>query len=90
MLHIHCPWCGPCAEPEFRWGGELPVLRPGPPEAVSDSAWADYLFTRVNAKGWVRERWLHARGCRQWFVVERNTVTHEIRATHVIDAEVSA
>lgn len=90
MLHIHCPWCGPGAEPEFRWGGELPVLRPGPPEAVSDAAWADYLFTRVNEKGWVRERWLHARGCRQWFVVERNTLTHEIRATHVIDAGVSS
>jgi sarcosine oxidase subunit delta len=36
---------------------------------------------RDNPKGWVRERWVHAFGCRQWFVVVRNTVTHEIRTT---------
>ena len=56
-------------------------MRPGPPERVSDEAWAEYLFTRDNPKGFVRERWLHALGCRQWFVVVRSTVTHEIRAT---------
>jgi sarcosine oxidase subunit delta len=57
------------------------VLRPGPPGAVSDAAWAQYLFVRDNPKGWVRERWVHAFGCRQWLIVVRNTVTHEIRAT---------
>lgn len=81
MLRITCPWCGPRDEPEFRWGGEVPVRRPAPPEAVSDSAWANYLFFRDNPKGWVRERWVHESGCRQWFVVIRNTVTHEIRTT---------
>ena len=81
MLRIHCPWCGPRDEPEFRWGGEVPVVRPGPPAQASDSAWAEYLFLRDNPKGPVRERWLHALGCRQWFVVVRDTMTHEIRAT---------
>ena len=81
MLRIPCPWCGPRDEPEFHWGGEVPLLRPGPPETVSETTWAEYLFMRDNPKGWVRERWVHAFGCRQWFVVVRNTVTHEIRTT---------
>lgn len=81
MLRIHCPWCGPRDEPEFRWGGEVPLARPSPPDGVSAAAWAEYLFFRNNPKGWVRERWLHAPGCRQWFIVTRNTVTHEIRTT---------
>jgi len=85
MLRISCPWCGPRDELEFRWGGEFPLVRPGPPERVSDQAWADYLFYRENPKGWVRERWCHTAGCRQWFVVVRNTVTHEIRWTGRID-----
>lgn len=56
-------------------------MRPGPPEKVSESAWAEYLFMRDNPKGWTRERWVHLLGCRQWFVVMRHTVTHEIRTT---------
>jgi sarcosine oxidase, subunit delta len=81
VLRIRCPWCGERDEPEFRWGGEVPILRPGPPECVAEEAWAEYLFFRDNPKGWVRERWLHALGCRQWFIVVRNTLTHEICAT---------
>ena len=81
MLRIHCPWCGPRDEPEFRWGGEVPAVRPAARGPVSDAAWAEYLFLRDNPKGLVRERWLHALGCRQWFLVVRDTVTHEIRAT---------
>jgi len=85
VLRFICPWCGPRDELEFRWGGEIPIRRPGPPQAVSEDSWAEYLFMRDNAKGWVRERWLHALGCRQWLVVVRNTVTHEIRATASMD-----
>lgn len=81
MLRIDCPWCGPRDELEFRWGGEAPVARPGPPEETSDAAWAEYLFMRDNRKGPVRERWLHDAGCRQWFLVVRDTRTHKILAT---------
>lgn len=59
-------------------------MRPGPPRQVSEAQWAEYLFMRGNPKGWVRERWVHALGCRQWFIAVRNTVTHEIRSTHRI------
>jgi sarcosine oxidase subunit delta len=84
MLQFECPYCGPRDEPEFRWGGEVPLVRPGPPQLVSEWDWAAYLFFRDNPKGLVRERWLHALGCRQWFVVVRNTVTHEICSTSQI------
>ena len=29
-----------------------------------------------------RERWVHSLGCRRWFNVARDTVTHEIRAVY--------
>jgi sarcosine oxidase, subunit delta len=58
--------------------------RPGPPERVSDETWAAYLFYRDNPKGLVREHWWHASGCRQWFIVVRDTLTQEIQATYPI------
>ncbi len=75
MLLIPCPWCGPRAEPEFRFGGE-PASRPA--AAVGDEIWADYLYYRSNEKGPHRELWCHAGGCGQWFVVRRDTVNHAI------------
>jgi sarcosine oxidase subunit delta len=83
MLLISCPWCGPRDEIEFRCGGESHIRRPDP--SVSDAAWADYLFTRSNPKGVNLERWVHAFGCRRWFNLARDTVTHEIRAVYRMD-----
>lgn len=82
MLLISCPHCGPRDEIEFRCGGETHVVRPGPAEAVSEDAWADYLFMRQNPRGPHAERWLHAAGCRTWFNLLRDTVTHEIKAVY--------
>ncbi|MFN6935019.1 MAG: sarcosine oxidase subunit delta [Tsuneonella sp.] len=84
MLLIHCPWCGPRDEIEFRCGGESHIHRPGPSEAVSDAEWGDYLYTRKNPKGLHYERWVHASGCRRWFNVARNTVTHKIQAIYAM------
>lgn len=78
MLLIHCPWCGPRDEIEFRCGGQTHIVRPGPPESVSDVDWANYLFFRDNPKGPHRERWVHSAGCKQWFNVMRDTATHQI------------
>ena len=36
----------------------------------------------MNPKGWHRERWNHAQGCRRWFNAVRHTVSHEIAATY--------
>jgi heterotetrameric sarcosine oxidase delta subunit len=78
MLLIECPWCGPRDEIEFRCGGEAHIARPTDPAALDDAQWADFLFMRTNPKGWHRERWYHAAGCRRWFNGIRSTITHEI------------
>lgn len=87
MLLISCPNCGPRAETEFKCGGEGHIERPGPHDQVTDIAWADYLFNRANPKGVHRERWFHAAGCRRWFNIARDTVTHEICAVYAMTGD---
>lgn len=75
MLRIPCPYCGARDEPEFRFAGE-PAVRPG--ADASDEVWAGYLYMRSNEKGAHREVWSHAGGCGQFFLLERDTVSHAI------------
>ena len=82
MLLIDCPYCGPRDEHEFSCGGEAHIARPLEPDSLSDEQWADYLFMRTNPKGVHLERWCHVHGCRRWFNVRRDTVTHEITAVY--------
>lgn len=82
MLLIECPWCGAREEPEFHYGGQAHVARPEDPAALSDDAWAAYVFLRDNPKGVFAERWSHAAGCRRWFNVLRDTVSHRILAVY--------
>ena len=37
---------------------------------------------RTNPKGAHHERWCHAHGCRRWFNVRRDTVSHAITAVY--------
>jgi sarcosine oxidase subunit delta len=37
---------------------------------------------RINPKGVSLERWRHTYGCRQWFNVARDTVSHRILAVY--------
>jgi len=85
MLQINCPWCGVRDEEEFCCGGQSHIIRPLTPEDVTDEEWATYLFTRDNPKGVHLERWRHTHGCRQWFNVARDTVTHEILGVYKMD-----
>ena len=78
MLLIPCPWCGPRDEIEFSYGGQADVAYPRDPAALTDEEWARYLFVRANPPGRLRERWVHTHGCRQWFELTRDTVTHEV------------
>ena len=78
MLHIPCPFCGPRDEAEFSCGGEAHILRPLAQNKISDTAFAEYLFLRDNSKGVFLERWHHTFGCRRWFNVVRDTVSHNI------------
>ncbi len=82
MLLIACPYCGPREQSEFTYGGESHIERPANPDKLSDEEWADYLFMRTNPKGLHHERWCHAQGCRRWFNVTRDTVSHEITAVY--------
>jgi len=82
MLLISCPWCGPRDETEFHYGGQAHVAYPAGPDAVDDDAWAAYLFTRDNPKGPFAERWSHSLGCRRWFNVLRDTLTHDVLAVY--------
>ncbi len=78
MLIIPCPYCGPRDEIEFVCGGEAHIARPPAEHKITDSEFADYLFFRDNPKGVFLERWRHSAGCRRWFNVARDTVTHKI------------
>ena len=82
MLLVPCPWCGPRDEIEFHYGGQAGISYPEDPEALSEAEWADYLFMRKNPKGVHYERWNHASGCRRWFNIARDTVSHRIYAVY--------
>jgi len=84
MLVLDCPYCGPRDEAEFSCGGEAHIARPLAAHNISDRAFADYLFLRDNPKGLFLERWRHAGGCRRWFNVARDTVSHQIIETYAM------
>jgi sarcosine oxidase subunit delta len=76
MLLIPCPWCGPRAQIEFAYGGDASVRQPA--HDAGASAWADYVYVRDNPVGPHEELWHHSAGCRQWFRVRRDTLSHHI------------
>jgi heterotetrameric sarcosine oxidase delta subunit len=78
VILIPCPWCGERDETEFSYGGQAGVPYPADPAALSNEEWARFLFFRDNPRGASHERWVHTHGCRRWFELTRNTVTHEI------------
>ena len=82
MIMIDCPWCGPRSEEEYTCGGQSHIVRPEKPAELSDREWADYLYQRINPKGVHYERWRHTYGCRQWFNVARDTVSHKVLAVY--------
>ena len=74
---LPCPWCGLRDAVEFGYVGEL-VARPAP-GTDDPKTWSDYLYVRENRPGWTTERWYHRAGCRRYVVLERHTVTNEVR-----------
>lgn len=77
MLRIPCPFCGLRDETEFTYGGDASARRP-PMGNDDEQAWLDYVFYRDNPRGEHQEYWHHALGCRQWLVLRRDTLTHDI------------
>lgn len=84
MLLIPCPYCGERPELEFSYGGEAHVARPKDPAAVSDEAWADFLYQRTNPRGVHAERWRHTHGCARFFNALRDTTSDMFLATYRI------
>ena len=78
MLKIKCPFCGNRDETEFSCGGEAHIARPIADNKLSDGAFSEYLFMRHNPKGVFLERWCHTSGCRRWFNLARDTVSHQV------------
>lgn len=89
MLRINCPVCGLRDETEFSYGGDATVVRP-PHDETNAEVWFDFVFLRDNPRGPHREYWHHVQACRQWLVVERDTLTHKIgKVILARDAEVA-
>jgi sarcosine oxidase subunit delta len=76
MHRIPCPFCGVRDEVEFRYRGDASVARPA--ADAPREAFADYVFTRANPRGWQVEWWQHVHGCRRVLKVVRHTATHAI------------
>ena len=76
MNLLPCPWCGEREETEFHFGGEKAAIRPS--FGCTDAEWANYLYLRENPQGRADELWCHSWGCGEWFVVSRDTVSHEV------------
>ena len=85
MITIYCPYCEEDREEiEFHYSGEAFIIRPDTTKTeISDEQWGDYVFTRENTKGEQTEQWIHNAACRKFFIVKRNTATHQIIETRV-------
>lgn len=84
MLVILCPHCGPRNSDEFTYQGEQTTR---PEVAPADPAeWRRYLYMKTNRSGWVTERWFHVSGCRRYLMLERHTVSNEIRSVTAVGA----
>ena len=86
-MRIACPFCGERENGEFTYLGDAKPKRPamvaldgGVGAAGEAEAFYDYVYLRDNVAGEMSEYWYHGGGCRSWLIVERNTLTHEIKS----------
>ena len=77
MQTFPCPFCGLRNETEFHFAAEAGKLRPDTTRDVSDAEWASYLYAQKNAKGSVKEVWMHTT-CAELFILERDSVTMDV------------
>lgn len=76
-MYLRCPHCGDREHAEFSYGADATLQRPAPDETSHD-AWMAYVYNRENPRGPYWEYWQHSAGCRLWFKVLRDTMTHEV------------
>ena len=82
MKQLLCPLNGLRPVNEFVYGGEVRVMPD--PDACTDEQWSNYVFNRSGAPGIKREWWCHVPSG-FWFVVDRDTATDAVVATHTAD-----
>ena len=75
-MRISCPHCGLRDHTEFEYGGDAARGRPDL-SALLDQ-WTDYVYLRDNPRGPHREYWQHVHGCREWVIVVRDTLSHDV------------
>ena len=78
-MRLPCPLCGERDHSEFVYRGDASVVRPDADAPGAQRAFHEFVHLRANPAGWHKEHWYHEMGCRSWIVVERNTLTHEVR-----------
>jgi sarcosine oxidase subunit delta len=81
MIRIPCPHCGLRDHSEFTYRGDATVRRPDDEDSADTiwrGKWSNYMYQRDNPRGPHDELWHHAKGCRSWIIVTRNTLTHEV------------
>ena len=87
MIRIQCPFCGERDHSEFGYGGDGSIVYPALDAPAEE--WEKAVFQRENIRGLQTETWQHVSGCRQWLIVERDTMTHEIRSVKAAHAGVA-
>lgn len=75
---INCPHCGKRTTDEFYIMGDASKPRPDQIGDGTMDTWHDYVYIRDNVRGKIAEYWHHTGGCRQWMVVERDSLSHEV------------
>jgi heterotetrameric sarcosine oxidase delta subunit len=81
-MRINCPICGERDQREFYYRGAA-LMRPDPD--AGEGAWDEYVYLRDNPAGETRDLWYHVAGCSGWIVVTRNTLSHAITATELVE-----
>ena len=81
MIRIPCPFCGERDHSEFSYGGDGSIRYPALDAPAEE--WLNAVFQRENIRGVQTETWHHVSGCRQWLLVERDTMTHEIHSVRI-------
>ena len=85
MIRIPCPFCGLSDHTEFTYGGDGSIQYPALDAPAQD--WHAAVFERDNILGRQTESWHHVFGCRQWLLVERDTMTHDIYSVKLAHTE---
>src|SRR5687767_15795382 len=88
IIYIPCSSTSPPSHRNLSLGADATIAYP--PLDAPLEAWIDAVYVRANPKGPHRERWHHSDGCRLWLVVERDTLTHEIRSVMPARAAIAA